>query len=149
MRSKRMGFITPAFEDDYKIVLFDYLGHGGSDASAYNPERYADSNGYAQDVLGICHALDLRHVVLVGHSVSAIICMLASIREQERFKSLVMVSPSPRYINEEPDYVGGFSRADIMALLEMLDKDFIEWSNFLAPQVMRNLDRPALTKELK
>ena len=142
-------FITPAFEDHYRIVLFDYVGHGRSDVTAYSPKRYADLNGYAQDVLDVCNALDLRDVVLVGHSVSSIICLLAAIRERERFSTLVMVCPSPRYINDEPDYVGGFTREDIMGLLAMMDKNDLGWADFLAPHVMKNLDRPALTEELK
>ena len=142
-------FITPAFEDHYRIVLFDYVGHGRSDVRAYSPRRYADLNGYARDVLDVCDALDLRDVVLVGHSVSSIICMLAAIRERERFSNLIMVCPSPRYINDPPDYVGGFTREDIMGLLDLMDKNYVGWADFLAPQVMKNLDRPALTEELK
>lgn len=142
-------FITPGFEDNFRIVLFDYIGHGRSDVSAYDPERYADLNGYAQDVLDVCHALDLHDVVLVGHSVSSIICMLAAIKERERFRSLVMICPSPRYIDDEPDYVGGFSREEMTGLLEMMDKDYVGWADYLAPQVMKNLERPALTRELK
>lgn len=142
-------FVTPGFEDHFKIVLFDFVGHGKSDLRAYDPERHASLNGYAQDVLDVCRALDLSKVVLVGHSVGAIICMLAAITESERFESLVMVSPSPRYIDDEPDYKGGFSRAAIMGLLEAMEESDEGWADFLAPQVMRNLDRPGLTEELK
>lgn len=142
-------FVTPGFEGRYKIVLLDYVGHGKSDVSAYDPERYADLNGYARDVLDVCDALDLRDVVLVGHSVGAIICMLAAVEESERFRSLIMVSPSPRYINDEPDYRGGFTRQEIEALLEMMETNYVGWASYLAPQVMRNLERPGLTEELK
>jgi sigma-B regulation protein RsbQ len=142
-------FITPAFEKDYQIVLFDYVGHGRSDLRSYRPERYQDLNGYAQDILDVCRALDLRDVIVVGHSVSAIIGLLAAIKEPERFQSLIMIGPSPRYINEEPNYVGGFSREDILGLLETMEKNYIGWANFLAPQIMGNPGQPELSEELK
>lgn len=141
-------FITPAFERDYRIVLFDYVGSGKSDASAFDPRRYSTLNGYAQDVLDICAALDLRDVIFVGHSVSSMIGVLAAKREPERFSRLMMVSPSPRYINDA-DYVGGFERADIEGLLDLMDKNFLGWASFLAPLVMKNDDRPELGAELQ
>lgn len=141
-------FITPAFEHDYRIVLFDYVGAGKSDLRAYDAERYSRLDGYADDIRDICHALDLRDVILVGHSVSSMIAVLASNREPERFDRLILVSPSPRYINDPPDYIGGFERADIEGLLEMMDKNYIGWANFLAPAVIKNPDRPELGHEL-
>jgi sigma-B regulation protein RsbQ len=141
-------FVAPAFEPDYRIVLFDYVGAGGSDLAAYNAGRYSRLDGYADDILDICHALELTDVVLVGHSVSAIVAVLAANREPERFARLVLIGPSPRYINEKPDYVGGFERADIEALLEMMDKNYIGWANFLAPSIIKNPDRPELGEEL-
>jgi len=141
-------FVTPAFEDDYRIVLFDYVGSGKSDLSAYDPTRYAALDGYAQDVLDVVHALDLTDVIFVGHSVSSMVGVLAANREPERFARLVMVGPSPRYINEPPEYVGGFERADIEGLLETMDKNYIGWANFLAPAIMQNADRPELGQEL-
>jgi sigma-B regulation protein RsbQ len=140
-------FVTPSFEDDYRIVLFDYVGAGGSDWSAYDPERYATLDGYARDVLDVCHALDLRDIVFVGHSVSAMVGVLAANREPERFARLVHVGPSPRYINDD-GYVGGFERADIEGLLETMDKNYIGWANFLAPAIMKHPDRPELGREL-
>ena len=140
-------YITPAFENNYKIVLFDYVGSGHSDASAYDFTRYSTLGGYAEDVLDICHALELRDVIFVGHSVSSMVGVLAANREPQRFSRLVMVGPSPRYINER-DYVGGFERADIEGLLDLMDKNYIGWANFLAPVVMKNDERPELTKEL-
>src|SRR3954462_15711141 len=98
-------FVAPEFAADHRIVLFDYVGAGGSDLSAYDPERYGSLDGYAQDVLDVCEALDLREVVFVGHSVSSIIGVLASQREPDRFSRLVLVCPSPRYI-DDPPYVG-------------------------------------------
>jgi sigma-B regulation protein RsbQ len=141
-------FVTPAFEDDFRVVLFDYVGSGRSDLGAYDPERYASLEGYAADVLDVCRALDLRDVVLVGHSVSSMVAVLAARREPERFARLVLVGPSPRYINDPPDYVGGFERADIEGLLDTMDRNYIGWANFLAPAIMKNPDRPELAEEL-
>jgi sigma-B regulation protein RsbQ len=142
-------FMAPAFEDDYRIILFDFVGSGHSDLRAYSPERYGNLDGYAQDVLDICAALDLTNIIFVGHSVSSVIGMLASIRATERFERLILVGPSPCYINDPPAYVGGFERADIEALLDMMDKNYIGWANFLAPVVMKNPDQPELTDELE
>ena len=139
--------VTPAFEPDYKVVLFDYLGHGQSDRAAYDPARYESLSGYADDVLDICRALDVRHGVFVGHSVSAMIGVLASIREPERFDQLVLVGPSPRYVNDD-GYIGGFSRADIDGLLESLDANYLGWSSAMAPVIMGAPDRPQLGVEL-
>jgi sigma-B regulation protein RsbQ len=141
-------FVTPAFEDDYRIVLFDYVGSGRSDLRAYDPERYATLDGYAQDLLDVCHALDLRDVIVVGHSVSSMVAVLAANREPERFAHLILVGPSPRYIDDRPAYVGGFERADIEGLLETMDKNYIGWANFLAPAIMKNPERPELAGEL-
>ena len=141
-------FVTPAFEDDYRIVLFDYVGSGHSDLTAYDPERYSRLDGYAEDLLDVCRALDLRDVILVGHSVSSMIGVLAANREPERFARLVLIGPSPRYVNDAPDYVGGFERADIEGLLDMMERNFIGWANFLAPNIMKNPDRPELGEEL-
>ena len=140
-------FVTPAFEDDYRIVLFDYVGCGKSDLSKYDHDRYAKLEGYAQDLIEIVDALDLEHVILVGHSVSSMIGALAVKQRPHRFHSLVMVGPSPRYVNDPP-YVGGFERSDIDGLLETMDKNYIGWANYLAPVIMQNPDRPELTEEL-
>lgn len=142
-------FVAPAFEDDYKIVLFDYVGSGKSDLNAYKPERYGDLQGYAQDVLEICDALALRDVIFVGHSVSSMIGVLAAIERPELFKNLILVVPSPCYINCPPDYIGGFDRADIEGLLDMMDKNYIGWASFLAPVIMKNDGRPELGAELE
>jgi sigma-B regulation protein RsbQ len=140
-------YITPAFENDYKIVLFDYVGAGRSDLQAYDRERYSSLDGYAQDILDVVHALDLRNVVLVGHSVSSMICLLAAAAEPDRFDNLIFVAPSPRYINDD-DYVGGFERKDIEELLDTMDRNYIGWANFLAPAIMGRADRPELGQEL-
>jgi sigma-B regulation protein RsbQ len=140
-------FITPAFADDYKIVVFDYVGSGKSDLAAYDAERYSTLGGYASDVLDVCHALDLHDVIFVGHSVSSMVGVLAANREPERFSRLILIGPSPRYVNDD-GYVGGFERADIDGLLETMDKNYIGWANYLAPAIMKNADRPELGEEL-
>jgi sigma-B regulation protein RsbQ len=141
-------FITPAFERDYRLVLFDYVGSGKSDLSTYDPARYASLDGYAQDVLDVAEALDLRDAIFVGHSVSSMVGVLAAKRDPGRFAKLIMIGPSPRYINDV-DYVGGFERPDIEGLLDLMDKNYIGWASFLAPVIMKNADRPELTEELQ
>lgn len=141
-------YVAPAFADSHQVILFDYVGSGQSDLAAYKPERYSQLSGYAQDVLEICAALDLKDLVFVGHSVSAMIGVLASLQATERFSRLVMLGPSPCYINDA-DYVGGFSRSDIAGLLDMMDKNFLGWAGFLAPVIMQNPDRPELSRELE
>lgn len=140
-------YITPAFEEDYRIILFDYVGAGKSDISSYNSERYSSLEGYAQDVLEICEALDLSDVVFVGHSVSSMIGLLAAVEKPGYFANIIMVGPSPCYINKD-GYVGGFEQKDIEGLLETMERNYIGWANFLAPQIMGNTDRPALGQEL-
>ena len=140
-------FVTPAFETDYRLVLFDYVGSGKSDLSAFDGHRYASLEGYASDILDICRALDLRDVIFVGHSVSAMVGVLAANREPERFAHLILIGPSPRYMNDE-HYVGGFERSDIEGLLETMDRNYVGWANYLAPAIMKNPDRPELGAEL-
>jgi sigma-B regulation protein RsbQ len=140
--------ITPTFEDDYRIVLFDYVGHGASARAPYDPKRYATLDGFAQDILDVVRALDLHDVILVGHSVSSIIGVLAINQEPDRFDCLIMVGPSPRYVNAPPDYIGGFERADIEGLLDMMEKNYIGWAGTLAPIVAQNGERPQLAAEL-
>jgi sigma-B regulation protein RsbQ len=141
-------FVAPAFEEDYKVVLFDYVGSGKSDLGAYSAARYGDLSGYAKDVLEITDALGLKDVIFVGHSVSSMIGVLAAVERPELFKNLVQVVPSPCYINCPPDYIGGFDRADIEGLLDMMDKNFMGWASFLAPVIMKNDERPELAGEL-
>ena len=139
--------VAPAFADRHKVVLFDHIGAGGSDISAYSRTRHASLAGYAADVLDICRELDLRDVVFVGHSVSAMIGVLAAIEAPERFSRLVLVAPSPRYIHDD-GYVGAFSQQDIDGLLELLDSNHMAWSSMLGPVVMANPERPELAQEL-
>jgi sigma-B regulation protein RsbQ len=140
-------FVAPDFEVDHKVVLFDYVGAGGSDLAAYDSERYGSLRGYAADVVEICRELGLSDVVLVGHSVSAIIGVLAVAQAPELFGALVMVGPNPRYVDED-GYTGGFGRDDVVALLDSLDSNHLGWSAAMAPVIMGNPDRPELSAEL-
>jgi sigma-B regulation protein RsbQ len=141
--------VAPAFERDYQVVLFDYVGAGQSDLDAYDPERYSRLAGYARDVVEVCEALDLRNAILVGHSVSGMICMLAALEIPQRIERLVMVCPSPRYLNDAPHYHGGFERADIEGLLDMIGRNQPGWANYLAGVVMKSPDQPDLAVELE
>lgn len=140
-------FVAPAFLDTHRVVLFDHVGAGGSELSAYDAERYSSLDGYAEDVLQIIEELDLRDVVYVGHSVSAMIGVLAAIGDPGRFAKLVLIGPSPRYLNDD-DYVGGFDSSDIAAMLESLDSNYLGWSSTMAPVIMGNAERPELGAEL-
>ncbi|MFI6144435.1 alpha/beta fold hydrolase [Streptomyces sp. NPDC051109] len=139
---------VPALAEDYRVVLFDYVGAGRSDPSAFSQDRYATLGGYALDVVEVCEALDLRDAAFVGHSVSAMIGVLAARLAPERIGALVMVAPSPRYIDDE-GYRGGFSAEDIDELLESLESNYLGWSAAMAPVIMGNAERPELGEELK
>jgi sigma-B regulation protein RsbQ len=140
-------FVAPEFENNFKIVLFDHVGAGGSDLSAYSRDKYAHLSGYAQDVLDICDELDLEDLTFVGHSVSSMIGALAAKQRPELFANLVMVGPSPRYINDD-GYVGGFAAEQIEELLAFLDSNHMGWSQAMAPTIMGNSERPELGEEL-
>ncbi|WP_395638130.1 alpha/beta fold hydrolase [Pseudolysinimonas sp.] len=139
--------VAPAFESDHLVVLFDSVGSGESDLSAYRPGKYDSLEGYAADLLEILEALDLRNAVIVGHSVSAMVAVLAANRDSSRIGRLVLLGPSPRYI-DTPDYRGGFSREDIHGLLDALDANYFGWSKTMAPVIMGNPDRAELGEEL-
>lgn len=134
-------FIVDAFTDDYKVILFDYVGAGKSDLSQYDRQKYNSLHGYARDVLDICEALDLKEVIFVGHSVSSMIGLLAAVRAPQYFKKLIFIGPSPRYLNEE-GYVGGFEADDLASLFEFMDSNYLGWSSQLAPAIMGNADHP-------
>jgi sigma-B regulation protein RsbQ len=136
-------FVVDAFTDDYKIVLFDYVGSGQSDLSEYDSGKYGSLGGYAQDVLDVCEALSLNQVIFIGHSVSAMIGLLAAIQQPEYFSKLVFIGPSPRYLNDE-GYTGGFDRKDLESLFEFMDSNYLGWSNTMAPAIMGNPGRPEL-----
>jgi sigma-B regulation protein RsbQ len=140
-------YVAPAFEDAYKVVLFDHVGAGRSDISAYDRRKYGTLDGYATDVLEICRELELSNVIFVGHSVSAMVGVLAAGRDRSRFASLILVGPSPRYLDDS-EYVGGFSREDIDGLLDALASNYLGWSSTMAPVIIGNADRPELADEL-
>jgi sigma-B regulation protein RsbQ len=139
--------VVPRLAETFRVVTFDFVGSGRSDRSAWDAQRYSSLDGYAQDVVQLCRELDLREVVFVGHSVSAMIGVLAARLEPQRFAKLVLVTPSPRYI-DDGDYRGGFSRADIEELLESLSDNYLGWSASMAPVIMGNPERPELGEEL-
>ena len=127
--------VAPAFEATHRVILFDHVGAGGSDLGSFDHVRHSDLAGYADDLLDICHALDLTDVIFVGHSVSSVIGVLAANREPALFSRLVLVGPSPRYI-DDGDYVGGFTAEDIEGLLESMDSNYLGWSSSMAPVIM-------------
>ncbi|RYY10897.1 MAG: alpha/beta hydrolase [Chitinophagaceae bacterium] len=139
--------VAPAFESQYKVVLFDHVGAGHSDLSAYVPTKYAELDGYANDLVDIITEMDIWDIVFVGHSVSAMIGAMAAQRAPERFSSLVMVAPSPCYINDE-DYTGGFSKNEVDELLDAMEGNHLGWSMNMAPVIMGNADRQELSAEL-
>ncbi|MDP9158994.1 MAG: alpha/beta hydrolase [Acidobacteriota bacterium] len=139
--------VAPAFQENYRIVLFDHVGFGNSDLSSFDRSKYGTLQGYAHDVLDICRELKLEKVIFVGHSVSAMIGVLAAIEAPDLFDKLILIGPSPRYINDA-DYVGGFTKADIDGLLDFLDSNYLGWSKAVAPVIMQNPDRPELAEEL-
>ena len=139
--------VAPAFEEEYQVVLLDLAGAGQSDLTAYDPARYNSLQAHADDVLEVLDALRLSNMVFVGHSVSAMIGVLAAIREPQRFAHLVLVAPSPRYVNDQ-GYVGGFEPADIEELLEAMDSNYLGWSCHMGSVIMDNADRPELAAEL-
>jgi len=141
--SNMWQLVVPRFEDRFKVVLFDHVGAGGSDLTAYDSEKYSSLHGYASDVIELCQQLDLRDVIFVGHSVSSMIGAIACIERPDLFAKLVMVGPSPRYIDDDA-YVGGFSAADIDEMLDSLESNYLGWSAAMAPVIMGNADRPEL-----
>lgn len=142
-------YVVPAFQDEYQIVLFDYVGAGQSDLTAYDPIRYSSLDGYAQDVLDICAALKLKDVIFVGHSVSSMVGVIASLTSPHLFRHLIMIGPSPRYVNDLPAYIGGFEREDILGLLDMMERNYMGWASYLAPVIMQNSERPELAQTLE
>ncbi len=140
-------YVAPAFEDEFRVIVYDQAGCGAAAPEAYDADRHSSLEGYAADLVEICHELGVVDGVLVGHSVSAMIGLLADLEDDSLFAKLVMVGPSPRYIDDE-GYVGGFSAGDIDELLESLGSNYLGWSSAMAPVIMGNDDRPALGAEL-
>jgi sigma-B regulation protein RsbQ len=139
--------VAPSFEADHRVVTFDLVGAGGADPAAWDPTRYDSLDAYAEDILAVVRGLDLSDVVLVGHSVSAMSGVLAAVAEPDLFSALVLIGPSPRFV-DDGDYRGGFSEADIAELLASLDSNSLGWSATMAPVIMGNTERPALGEEL-
>jgi len=142
-------FVAPFFEEDYQVVLFDHVGSGKSITNAYSPSKYSELQGYAQDVLDICATLKLENTILIGHSVGCMIGMLASIQQPDYFERMVMIGPSPCYLNDPSDYMGGFEKADLEGLLDMMEMNYIGWANNFSQVIMGNPERPELYKELE
>ncbi|MET9959982.1 alpha/beta hydrolase [Streptomyces sp. NPDC006326] len=138
---------VPPLAERYRVVLFDYVGSGGSDLSSWSEERYSSLDGYARDVVEVCEELNLEQAVFVGHSVSAMVGVLAAQAAPERIGALVMVAPSPCYIDDDA-YRGGFTAEDIDELLASLESNYLGWSSTMAPVIMGNPDRPELGQEL-
>ncbi|WP_406823455.1 alpha/beta fold hydrolase [Pedobacter sp. KACC 23697] len=137
-------YITDAFLEDYKVILFDYVGSGDSDLSQYDQRKYATLEGYACDVIDIIQALDLKNIIFIGHSVSSMIGMIAALQLPDVFKKLVFIGPSPRYLNDH-DYIGGFNAKDIETIFTHIAHDYVAWSKQLAPVVMDNPGEPELS----
>lgn len=145
--SNTWRMVTPAFENDFKLVLFDYVGSGNSDLRAYDSDRYSSLEGYAKDVVEICEALNLKEVIFIGHSVSSMIGLLAANSAPELFSKLIFIGPSPRYLNDV-NYPGGLDRAELEELLEIMDSNYLGWSSTMAGHIMGNPDRPHLADGL-
>ncbi|WP_078592855.1 alpha/beta fold hydrolase [Evansella clarkii] len=141
--------VAESFEDNYKVILFDYVGAGNSDLAAYSPDKYSTLEGYAQDVLDVCEALKLENVILVGHSVGGMIGALASLEKPELFSSLIMLGPSPCYLNDPPEYAGGYEKEELTGLLDLMEKNYIGWANMFAATVMGNPQSPELSADLE
>ncbi len=146
---KMWRHLLPYLDDKYTVILFDYVGCGASDFAAYDKVRYSSLTGYAQDVLEICEALNLTKVNFIGHSVSSMIGMHAAIQSPDTFSKLTMICPSPCFLNFPPDYEGGFEKEDLEELINLMDKNYVGWANYLAPLVMGQDSDASLTQELE
>lgn len=142
-------YITPTLAKRYKLLLFDYVGSGKSDLSLYSSEKYSSLHGYAQDLLEVLEYYQLNQVIFVGHSISSMIGMIAAIKSPDYFKKVIMIGPSPCYLNDSNGYYGGFDKADIDELLDMMEINFSGWASFMAPMAMKNLEQPHLSEQLE
>ena len=140
-------YVSPAFANTFRVILFDHVGSGGSDLSAYDYGKYDSLHGYAADILEIIDVLNLHDAVYVGHSVSAMMGVLAAVRTPAAFETLVLLSPSPCYLNDS-DYRGGFEQHELDALVDALDTNYLGWAASMTPVIMGNADRPELADEL-
>lgn len=140
--------ILPDFKDDYQIVLYDYVGSGNSDFTAFDTNRYSTMHGYVQDLLEILEVIAAEQIIFVGHSVSAMIGILASIEKPAYFKELILIGSSPRYLNDLPAYHGGYDESEIEELITMMEMNFSGWATLAAANFMHNPERPQLTEQL-
>lgn len=145
---KMWHYLSPNFVDDYRLILFDYVGSGNSDITAYTTEKYQHLEGYAQDVLDIIHELQLENILFLGHSISSMIGMIAAIKEPQHFSKIIMIGPSPCYITDG-NYNGGFEKSDIEDLLETMEMNFSGWASYMAPVAMDGTTELHLTQELE
>ncbi|MGB6407567.1 MAG: alpha/beta hydrolase [Planococcus donghaensis] len=143
------SLISKSFEKDYQVILFDYVGLGLSDVKAYDSDKYSKLSGYVQDVLDVCSALNLKDVILVGHSVGASIGMLASLREPAHFSQLIMIGPSACYLNDPPGYIGGFEKEDLLGLMDLMAKNYIGWATVFSATALNNPDLPDIEKDIE
>lgn len=141
-------YIVPAFEKNYRIVLFDYVGSGNSAMEAYTSEKYTSLAGYVQDMLDVVDTLQLQNIRFVGHSISSMIGMRASIERPNTFEQLIMIGPSPCYLNDGV-YKGGFDQSDVDELLMLMEMNFDGWASYLAPIAMNAPEQPALAENLE
>jgi sigma-B regulation protein RsbQ len=144
---KMWSLITPAFEKNYRVILIDLVGSGDSDLNAYDPKKYSSLKGYASDILEICEEFSYRDIIFVGHSVSSMVGMHAAIAKPSLFKNLIMIGPSPSYINDG-DYLGGFEKEDILELIDTLNSNYLGWSSAITPVIMGPENPPELSEEL-
>jgi sigma-B regulation protein RsbQ len=143
-------FVAPAFDRDYRVILYDQLGFGRSDVTTWRELRYSSLSGYADDLVELVEALELPPTTVVAHSMAATVAAIAANRRPELFARLVMVCPSPRFMNDPAaDYVGGFDEETMRALIDGLDRDFESWAEGIAPAIMGTPDRPELSRELR
>lgn len=141
--------VFPAFEEDYQVILFDYVGFGNSDITAFDIIKYGELAGYVQDLLDICETLDLKEAIFVGHSVSSMIGLLASLSKPEYFSQLIMIAPSPSYINDPPEYYGGFEMKDLLSLMDLMEKNYIGWANAFSITLLNNTASADVAKDLE
>ncbi|RHW37604.1 alpha/beta hydrolase [Lysinibacillus yapensis] len=141
--------VSPAFEEDYRVILFDYVGLGNSDLSAFDPIKYSNLTGYVQDVLDVCADLNINDAIFVGHSVSSMIGLLAANLKPEYFSQLIMIGPSPCYLNDPPEYYGGFEKEDLINLMDMMEKNYIGWANAFSITLLNNPARADVSQNLE
>ncbi|MCT2536949.1 alpha/beta hydrolase [Aquibacillus koreensis] len=141
--------VLKSFENDYQVISFDYVGFGGSDISAYDSDKYNQISGYVDDLLEICSDLDLHNAIFIGHSVGSMIGMLASIKKPELLSKMIMIGPSPCFINEPPHYHGGFEKDDLINLLEMMDKNYTSWVNSISKTIINDDAKPEMAQDIE